>query len=115
MMKISLFLLGILCFSFAYGEEEEVLDPEEIGPFLIYNCEKNHWNCVNEARNKECEKLREEDKKKKNTYRYRCAAIEKLPSDRGCFQRQLFYTTKNFGTRFCVKDEWKEKADLTTH
>jgi|SRR5690606_27027865 len=114
MVKISLLLLGIFFFTATYGEDEEILDPEDIGPFLIYDCQKKHWSCVTQEKSEECEKLREEDKKKKNLYRYRCASIEKLPSDKGCFQRQLFYTTKNFGTRFCLKDEWKEKADIST-
>lgn len=116
MFKFAVISLSILFLSTAFSQEEdEIFDPDDVGPFLIYNCEKGHWSCVSEARNEDCQKQREEDKKRKDVFRYRCASIEKQASDKACFQRQLFNVSNNLGTRFCIKDEWKEKSDLSNH
>lgn len=91
---------------------QEPFDEDDKGPYLIYNCKDKHWNCVSEEKNNECNKVRNEDLKIKNNYYHSCAPIEKLPSKQGCYQRQLFFSTRNQGTTFCIKDEWKDKVKL---
>lgn len=80
----------------------------EAGPFLIYDCEEKHWTCVMEPYFKECEEKRTRDLASKEIT-HSCAPIGKFPTKKSCFQRQLFLTTHNHGTRFCLKDNWKEK------
>lgn len=78
------------------------------GPYLIYDCEEKHWVCVMEDDFKECQKKRDEDKNNKKEI-LGCAPLGSFPTKKSCFQRQLFLTGQNHGTRFCISDEWKEK------
>lgn len=80
----------------------------EAGPFLIYDCKERHWVCVLESYYKDCEASREEDQLLKKL-ELRCAPITKLSNKKSCFQQQLFLTSQNAGSNFCVGDEWKQK------
>lgn len=89
--------------------EDAIADNYEAGPFLIYDCQEKHWVCVLESYYKECGKKRLKDGTDKRTH-HSCAPIGEFPTKKSCFQRMLYMTTHNHGTRFCVKDEWKNKA-----
>lgn len=90
-------------------QEDIISDEYEAGPFLIYNCEKNHWVCVAQPYYLECQNKRLADDKKHGVY-HSCAPIGEFPSKRSCFQRVLYLTSHNYGDRFCVKNQWKEKG-----
>lgn len=81
----------------------------EAGPYLIYDCASKHWTCVSEDNFKECKNKRRQEKESESVY-YSCSAIGALPTKKSCFQRQLYLVTHAHGQRFCVKDNWKEKA-----
>lgn len=80
----------------------------EAGAYLIYDCQEKHWVCVLESYYLECQKQRQLDNMSKSDF-HLCAPIEAFPTKKSCFQRQLFLTTQNHGTRFCIKDQWKSK------
>jgi hypothetical protein len=80
----------------------------EAGPFLIYDCVEGHWVCVLESYYRTCESQRAEDQLAKKLD-LRCAPIGEFPTKKSCFQRQLYLTGQNQGTRFCIGDEWKQK------
>ncbi len=86
-----------------------IADNYEAGPFLIYNCEEKHWVCVTLPYFKECEEKRFKETVRPATH-HSCAAVGEFPTKKSCFQRQLFMTTHQHGSRFCIKDEWKGKA-----
>lgn len=86
-----------------------IADNYEAGPFLIYDCQEKHWVCVTAPYFKECEERRLKDGVRSGTY-HSCAAVGEFPTKKSCFQRQLFMTTHQHGSRFCIKDEWKNKA-----
>ncbi len=83
----------------------------EAGPWLIYDCEKKNWVCVMEEFSKNCEEKREKEKKDPELLRHSCANVGSFPNKKSCFQRQLYLTTHHHGSRFCVKEEWKQKAN----
>ncbi len=116
-MKWLIIFTFSLQLSFAQERNPPVLDPQEdiisddyeAGAFLIYNCEKKHWVCVLEDYYKDCQASRLSDEKKEGVY-HSCAPIGEFPSKKSCFQRVLYLTSHNYGDRFCVKNEWKEKG-----
>jgi hypothetical protein len=81
----------------------------EGGPYLIYDCQEKHWECVAEISFEQCLHKRQEDFFSES-YFHRCAPLGPFPTKKSCFQRQLFLTSQNYGTRFCLKDVWKAKA-----
>ena len=86
-----------------------ISDEYEAGAFLIFNCEKKHWVCVLESYYKECQDKRLDEVNKRGVS-HSCAPIGQFPSKKSCFQRVLYLTSHNYGDRFCVKSEWKEKG-----
>lgn len=85
-----------------------ISDNYETGPFLIYDCQEGHWTCVSETHYKECEEKRDYDIYRKEQ-RSRCAPLGQFPTKKSCFQRQLFMTSNNHGTRVCILQDWKQK------
>ncbi len=81
-----------------------IADNYEAGPYLIFDCEENHWVCVGEPFYKDCQEKRKEDEKS-DELPNRCAPFDQLPTKKSCFQRQLFMTSQNFGNRFCLKSK----------
>ncbi len=86
-----------------------IADNYEAGPFLIYDCKEKHWVCVTGPYFKECEEKRLAEAGLTGTH-HSCAAVGEFPTKKSCFQRLLFMTTHQHGSRFCIKDEWKGKA-----
>ncbi len=80
----------------------------QAGPYLIYDCEENHWTCVMPDYFHECQEKRQRDVKARKL-RLSCAPIGALPTKKSCFQRQLYLVGQNYGTRFCINDHWKQK------
>lgn len=80
----------------------------EAGPFLIYDCVEKHWTCVMESYYKDCQAKREKDIHEKKLD-LTCAPIASMGNKKSCFQKQLFMVSQNFGTRFCIGDDWKQK------
>jgi hypothetical protein len=80
----------------------------EAGPFLIYDCEDKHWVCVLEEYYKECQEKRESDLLHQKV-KVRCASVAEFPTKKACFQKGLFLTSQNQGTRFCIGNDWKQK------
>lgn len=85
-----------------------ISDNYEAGEYLIYDCLENHWTCVSEPFYKECEEKREYDHYMKELHS-RCAPLGQFPNKKSCFQRQLFMTSNNFGSKFCILNDWKQK------
>jgi hypothetical protein len=115
------FILLLLAQSWAFGLEvnphgdseagaDLISDIYQAGPYLIYDCQEKHWVCVLESYHKDCQMKREKDLLDKEGLYHSCAPLGVLPTKKSCFQRQLFLTTHNYGTRFCIKDSWKTKA-----
>jgi len=115
-------LLALFMFSFASFSEEKgvagfdpktdiIADNYDAGPFLMYDCKEKHWVCVMEEFYKDCEDKRKREIASVNETKHSCAPIGSFPTKKSCFQRQLFLTTHNHGDRFCIKDEWKSKAE----
>lgn len=84
-----------------------ISDNYEAGAFLIYDCVEKHWVCVLESYFKECQEKRVQNILE-NKPTLDCAALGEFPVKKSCFQRQLYMTTHNHGTRFCENPEWKE-------
>jgi hypothetical protein len=120
-MKLSLVLLFLFSTT-AYSQTREkvhagydpytdiISDEYEAGAWLIYDCKAKSFVCVLESYYKECADKRLLDNNSEETnFRHSCAPMGSFPTKKSCFQRQLFLTTHNMGTRFCIKDEWKQK------
>jgi hypothetical protein len=88
-----------------------ISDEYEAGPWLIYDCQKKNWVCVMEEFYKKCEEKRKLELNDAALVNYSCSHVGKFPNKKACFQRQLFLTTHHHGVRFCIKDEWKQKAN----
>lgn len=76
----------------------------EAGPYLMYDCVDKHWVCVMDSFYKECSVKRSKeviDKKPDLS----CAPIGRFPGKKACFQRQLYLTTHNHGSRFCLHED----------
>lgn len=78
------------------------------GAFLVYDCTEEHWMCVIKENFDDCLAERTSDialgKKKLG-----CAPLAEMPTKKSCFQKQLFLTGQNHGTRFCISDSWKQR------
>lgn len=83
---------------------------EEGGSWLIYYCAEKHWGCVSKEAFHECRNLQGKDDFNPERELSSCVPLGELPSKRGCEQRVQYLTTHNYGARFCIKDQWKNKA-----
>lgn len=108
-------LLGLLLASAPdLRSQEEVILPVRIseaynsGPYLIFNCQNQHWVCVTEDNFKECQSERIEDIALARA-RSSCAPVKRFVTERSCFERQLYLISQNYGDRICVLDEWRQK------
>lgn len=90
--------------------EDQISDKYEAGKYLIYDCKDGHWVCVAEPFYKNCQETRSQELAKKGVVHLSCAPIGEMASKKSCYQRILFFTTHHHGSRFCINDEWKEKA-----
>ncbi|HXH29459.1 MAG TPA: hypothetical protein VNJ01_01480 [Bacteriovoracaceae bacterium] len=107
-MKIILLCIVITIVS--YLESHAVVNPENYqdGEFLIYNCREKHWACVKSETFDECLEDRNADPSELDPL-HSCAPVGRFATTRSCFDRQSFMSTQAFGTRVCVRDEWKGK------
>lgn len=116
MMMILLAILNFSAWADSGAKELAGFDPQtdliaenyEAGAYLIYDCVEKHWTCVSGPYFEECKTKRKNDLYQK-TLHHTCASIGAFPTKKSCFQRQLFMTTHDHGTRFCTKDIWKTK------
>lgn len=83
---------------------------EEGGSWLIYNCEGKNWGCVARDAFQECGEIQKREDFLGEAETFSCVPIGEMASKRSCEQRLLFLTTQNYGARFCIKDQWKNKA-----
>jgi hypothetical protein len=86
-----------------------VSEKYELGSFLIYDCQDQHWVCVLEQYYKDCEKIREQaifDKKDN----LGCLPVGDLENKKACFQKQLYFVSHFYGARQCIGDDWKQKS-----
>jgi hypothetical protein len=91
-----------------YDPKVDSISPKyEAGAYLIYDCVEGHFTCVLQSYFTECQRQRADDLMEKKSIR--CAPLEKRPTKKSCFQKQLFLSSQNFGTRFCIGEEWKQK------
>lgn len=67
--------------------EPRISDKWFRGNYLIYDCEKGNFICVNLFSFNQCQSQREEDKKQKQTH-LRCAPFKKFPTQKKCFAEQ---------------------------
>ena len=115
-LTIFFFILSALALADTADKELAGFDPRtdiisekyEAGAYLIYDCVEKHWVCVMENFYKDCQEQRALDIKEKKPI-LSCAPIGAFPVKKSCFQRQLYMTTHNHGTRFCIHEDFKEK------
>lgn len=85
-----------------------ISDKYEAGPYLIYDCQDQHYVCVLESYAKVCDEKRAQDIHDKKVS-LSCATLAVMPNKKSCFQKQLFMASQNHGNKFCVHEEWKQK------
>lgn len=78
------------------------------GPYLIYDCENEHWVCVVEDNFERCKTQRAEDLRQ-NKVHARCAPIAEFDVKFSCFQEQLRLVSNVDPTKLCVLENWKLK------
>ena len=70
------------------------------GEFLIYDCEKGSFVCVNERGFQMCKGKREGDRYLKKIS-YRCAPLKKYKTQKDCFAAQLKFVNHPKKKSFC--------------
>jgi hypothetical protein len=110
-------LLFLLIFSsqlFAATEEKRIDDSLETklanfkidqyfraGEYLVYDCQKKAYTCVDENSFETC-KLRREDSKNKKQKEYWCAPLKKFENREKCLQQNYATLEAVHITRFCA-------------
>lgn len=87
---------------------DRISDEYDAGPYLIYDCQKEHYVCVVQENFETCQSKKMEDLKNDSLV-HRCAPLGKLTTKKACFQKQLFMVSNNAGKPFCTKEEWKKR------
>ena len=109
MIKFALFY----CISFSiqvYGQVDEALSEKranyqinefyKAGSFLIYDCYRGYYTCVDEDGFNKCRDKRLEDTKLK-LKDYSCAPLKKLPTNKECAYKNYEVIEANAKKRFC--------------
>lgn len=115
-MKIILMILLLPSFVLANGVttiDMRVVVSDSLdnaGNMLIYDCKEKHWKCVQGEEFEGCRQKFISDQNERDNEFYSCFPFEALPSKRSCEQKILFYTSNNYGSRFCIKEDLKNKA-----
>ncbi|HLW56278.1 MAG TPA: hypothetical protein VKY27_02780 [Bacteriovoracaceae bacterium] len=78
------------------------------GPYLIYDCEDQHWVCVVEENYQQCKDQRAKDIRQDKVHA-RCAPIAEFDVKFSCFQEQLRLVGNVDPTKLCVLENWKRK------
>lgn len=104
-MKLALLLALFPFLSFSqevpvYLEEYPLDDRYKAGKFLIYDCQKKHYACVNQDGNNSCIERREEGKVK-NTQEYDCAPLKSFQDKKSCLLKNYEVVEMNAWKRFC--------------
>lgn len=104
-MIIPLFMALISFSSFSqdvpvYLEEYPLDDRYKAGKFLIYDCQRKHYACVNQDGNNSCIERREESKAK-NAGEYDCAPLKTFPDKKNCLLKNYEVVEMNAWKRFC--------------
>lgn len=120
MKLVMVLILGLSTLGLSAQTEPElnpstdlIAENYEAGIHLIYDCDEKHWACVRSDYAEACEATRAE-RRKEVTERVApmdlpCARIGSFPTKESCFQRQLFMTSQNHGSRFCINDPWRQR------
>jgi hypothetical protein len=83
--------------------EEYAIDSKyRSGSYLIYDCEDNHFACVNNESFDRCTEKREIDKKE-NLNKYRCTPIKNFSNKEECLKENYKIQQKAILKKFCYK------------
>lgn len=84
-----------------HGDTKQISKKYYDGPYLIYNCTKGHWTCVDLDGYKACQKERDQAKTdyKRNLT---CAAFKEFPSKKECEVYQQSKVNNPDGKKFCL-------------
>jgi hypothetical protein len=109
-MKHFLVALFMLHFFSAFSAEEKAADYKKsdyqidwqykAGEYLIYDCEFEHYACVNEDGDKTCRDDRAEAMEKKRP-KYPCAPLKKFADKKACVLESYKIVDRNTIRRFC--------------
>ena len=75
------------------------------GSYLIYDCEKGNFACVNKTGLQRCEREREEDKKESKP-NLRCAFFKKFPTQEDCFKEQYRQINNQKPRVYCMNPKY---------
>lgn len=109
-MKFAFFLLFLSAFNFAFSAEEKELFTKNseynvdwkylAGEYLIYDCERQHYVCVNVTGNENCEEERKYAIEKKLEI-YPCAPLQKFADKKSCVLKDYEVVDRMAARRFC--------------
>ncbi len=109
-MKILIFFFLITLSFQAMGQVDEELearrsnyqinDHYKAGSYLIYDCWRGFYTCVDEDGFKNCREKRQEDMNKKKG-EYSCAPLNKFPTKTVCAQKNYEVVEALAKKRFC--------------
>ena len=104
-----LFLFFLSCKLFAQSGTEEIESPKSVykidtkyfaGKYLIYDCEKKHYACVDSVGNSRCKELRISAIESKAQI-YPCAPLSTNPDKKSCVEKSYKFVESNANKRFC--------------
>lgn len=78
------------------------------GPYLMYDCDDNHWVCSGEAEYKRCDGLRNDAIKRKDK-NLRCTKFFKFSTIEKCHEKQLEMIGNQAYQRFCLHPEIRKR------
>lgn len=114
-MKVVLFFIFSLCFLsnlFAQaGKDFDNSNPELDdfylrGPYLVYDCVRNHWVCTQKLEHKRCQTQRKRSLLELDV-RLPCAHFDEYANNESCVKDQLRLTNEARGDRFCLHPNQK--------
>ena len=107
----SLLFIPLIIFSLqAYGQADEALqemranfqinDYFKAGSYLIFDCWRGYYTCVDEDGYKLCGELRQQDMDKKKS-EYSCAPLKNFPTKTACAKKNYEVVEAVAKKRFC--------------
>ena len=81
--------------------EPRISDKYYLGRFLVYDCEGQHFACVNLPSFFNCEESRENEKKNKEVF-FSCAPLKQYKTLKDCTDAYLGFVYRRTSKSFCV-------------
>ena len=104
-----LFLIFLSCKVFAQSGNDVIASPKGVyridgnylaGKYLIYDCEKKHYACVDSDGNSRCKELRSDAIASKAQI-YPCAPLSAYADKKSCVEKNYKFIESNANKRFC--------------